>query len=59
MPSLLVEFGFLSNKEDMIYLSDDKNRKKLIEIVADSIIEYIDYYKETKGFTDKTPVSLN
>lgn len=59
MPSVLVEFGFLSNKEDMIYLSDEDNRKKLIETIATSIVEYIDYYKKTKGFTDKKPLSLN
>ncbi len=36
-PSILVEFGFISNRADLAYLTDDKSLKKLANAICKSI----------------------
>ncbi|MGG7059094.1 N-acetylmuramoyl-L-alanine amidase [Clostridium tertium] len=40
-PSVLIEFGFMNNYNDRIYLSDEANQELLAKAVATSIIESI------------------
>ena len=41
VPSVLIEFGFMSNYNDRIYLSNEYNQELLAEAVATAIIENI------------------
>jgi len=44
MPSILIELGFVSNKEEGAYLSSKKGQKELAESIAKGIIEYKNAY---------------
>ena len=41
IPSILIEFGFMSNYNDRIYLSNKSNQKLLAKVVATAILENI------------------
>jgi len=40
MPSVLVELGFLSNKEENVFLASDKGQQELAQAIADAILAY-------------------
>lgn len=40
MPSVLIETGFLSNKEEGLYLNSSKGQREMSTAVADAILEY-------------------
>jgi N-acetylmuramoyl-L-alanine amidase len=40
MPSVLIELGFLSNKEEGSFLNSDEGQTKMAKQIADAIIEY-------------------
>lgn len=40
MPSVLVELGFLSNKEEGGFLNSDDGQEKMAKAIADAILEY-------------------
>lgn len=44
MPSILIELGFVSNKDEGAYLSSKKGQKELAESIAKGIIEYKNAY---------------
>lgn len=53
MDSLLVELGFLSNKEDALKLKDETNQMKIAECISHAILEYysISFTRESKDNT--------
>ncbi|MEN8191390.1 MAG: N-acetylmuramoyl-L-alanine amidase [Bacteroidota bacterium] len=46
MPSVLVETGFISNRQDEAYLKSKKGRKEIAKTIYNSIVEYRKYYEE-------------
>ena len=40
MPAILIELGFLSNKEEAVYLSSEKGQNQLAEAIANAIVSY-------------------
>ncbi|MBB1138934.1 N-acetylmuramoyl-L-alanine amidase [Myroides sp. WP-1] len=44
MPSILIELGFVSNKDEGAYLTSTKGQKELAESIAKGIIEYKNAY---------------
>ncbi|HMB01270.1 MAG TPA: N-acetylmuramoyl-L-alanine amidase [Spirochaetota bacterium] len=53
MPSILIEAGFISNKEDLKFLTAADNIQLLCEAVTKGIKKYINAYELTHGFTRK------
>ena len=51
MPAVLVEVGFISNKEEERRLSSPSYREKIASAVADSIMAYEKEFSRTEGFT--------
>ena len=47
MPSVLIELGFLSNKEEGLYLNSESGQDKMAETIADAIISYKRQYFES------------
>ena len=67
MPSVLVELGFLSNKEEGAYLDSNIGQSKMAEQIAEAIIKYkkeyygdFDYQKKSKdvSLTEDEPVVI-
>lgn len=46
VPSILIETGFLSNKNDETYLSNKEHQNNLAISIVEGIQHYIDYYRE-------------
>lgn len=44
MPSVLVETGFLTNREDEAYLKSEKGKQEIANAILKSVIAYKDYY---------------
>jgi N-acetylmuramoyl-L-alanine amidase len=44
MPSVLIETGFLTNREDEAYLKSEKGQKEIANAILNSVIAYKDYY---------------
>lgn len=44
MPSVLIELGFLSNKEEGSYLNSDKGKDEMAQAIVDAILEYKKQY---------------
>lgn len=51
MPSVLVETGFLTNKEEGAYLNSKKGQSEMAKAIADAIVEY------TQGIVVNTPTT--
>lgn len=51
MPSILIECGFLSNKADMEYLSEEEKMRKLVDAIAEGLAQYVKDFNQTGGFT--------
>ncbi len=47
MPSVLVETGFLTNREDEAYLKSSNGQQDIANAILNSIITYKDYYDKT------------
>jgi len=47
MPSVLVEAGFLTNREDEAYLKSSNGQQEIAIAILNSIITYKDYYDKT------------
>lgn len=45
MPNVLIETGFLSNKNDALYLSSKKGQQEIAERIFNAIIEYQNFYQ--------------
>jgi N-acetylmuramoyl-L-alanine amidase len=51
MPSVLLEVGFITNKEEAIFLNDAEYLKKCAMGIYTGICEFITRFEQTKGFT--------
>jgi N-acetylmuramoyl-L-alanine amidase len=40
VPAVMVELGYLSNKEDYAFIRDDKNQKLLSEQIIAAVLSY-------------------
>ncbi|MTG97625.1 MULTISPECIES: N-acetylmuramoyl-L-alanine amidase [Myroides] len=58
MPSVLIELGFVSNKEEGAYLSSKKGQKELAESIATGIIQYKKAYY-SNGVSSSVTVKEN
>lgn len=59
MPSVLVELGFLSNKDEEKFLSSKEGQESLAKELFDAFISYKEYKEKVDGLTndtDTTPV---
>ena len=52
MPSVLLELGFISNRDEAFQLQKDSYLKKLALGVYNGICAFIDQFESTKGFTE-------
>ena len=52
IPSVLVEGGYISNRQEELLLRDPSVLDRLAEAVARGILRYKERYEETEGFTD-------
>ncbi len=51
MPSVLVELGFVTNKDDAKLISSKKFQDDVSQAIADALDKYINEFEKTKGFT--------
>lgn len=60
MPSVLIELGFLSNKNEGLYLNSEFGQEKMAEAIADAIISYKNEYfgSQSNNATSKK-ISVN
>lgn len=53
MPGVLIELGFISNKNEAQYLGSEKGKKELAKAIAESIIKFKeDYFAATEAAKD-------
>jgi N-acetylmuramoyl-L-alanine amidase len=52
MPSVLVEIGFLSNREEALLLNDGSYLKKVTEGIYNGLSSFIGMFENTRGFTE-------
>jgi N-acetylmuramoyl-L-alanine amidase len=52
-PSMLLEFGFLSNKADAVMLNDKKELEKVAKAIVDSLYQHFDIKFEKKSSAKK------
>ncbi len=53
MPSVLIEVGFLSNKEEEEYLNSDKGQDEVVQNIIDALVRY---KNQVEGVSATTPV---
>ena len=46
MLSVLVETGFISNRQDEAYLKSKKGRREIANTIYNSIVEYREFYQK-------------
>jgi N-acetylmuramoyl-L-alanine amidase len=51
MPAVLIELGFISNREEETRLANTYYRQELAEAVANGILSYFQEYEQTAGFS--------
>ena len=51
MPSVLIEIGFVTNKAEAVLLSDDEYLIELCDGIYNGLVDYIDKFDGTGGFT--------
>jgi N-acetylmuramoyl-L-alanine amidase len=56
MPSVLIEIGFLSNKEEEEYMNSDKGQAEIVENILDALSRYKDEVEA--GIPAPSPVNL-
>ena len=52
MPSVLVELGFVSNKEEALLLNDPKYLDKLTLGIYNGLTAFVTHFEKSRGFTD-------
>ncbi|HAK46070.1 MAG TPA: N-acetylmuramoyl-L-alanine amidase, partial [Spirochaeta sp.] len=52
MPSVLIELGFVTNQEEAVLLSSSSYLKKLSKGIYNGIVEFINDYELTRGYSD-------
>jgi N-acetylmuramoyl-L-alanine amidase len=50
MPAVLVELGFVSNKDDSLLMTTDTHLHKLVEAVYKGIVEFVGDFERSGGF---------
>jgi N-acetylmuramoyl-L-alanine amidase len=56
MPSVLIELGYLTNREEARLLSDPSYLQKLAQGIYTGILDFVGSFENTKGFTQQTVV---
>jgi N-acetylmuramoyl-L-alanine amidase len=56
MPSILIELGYVTNREEALLLSDSSYLQKLAQGVYTGIRDFVASFENTKGFTEQTLV---
>ena len=51
MPAILIEVGFVSNRQDAVRLKNSSYREELAKAIARGILGYSKEYEKTEGFT--------
>ena len=60
MPRVLIEMGFVSNKEEGAFLNSESGQEKLAQAIANSILEYKkEYFTSTSIKDDKKGIEEN
>jgi N-acetylmuramoyl-L-alanine amidase len=49
MPSILIETGFITNKEEEEYLNSDKGQNEMVRNIIDALKAYKEHLKESSG----------
>ena len=52
MPSVLIEVGFVTNRDEVQLLADRKHLMKLSEGIYNGLVRFVNYFERTKGFTE-------
>ncbi len=52
MPSVLVEVGFITNREEALLLADQKHLNSVALGIYNGLTDFIAYFERTKGFTE-------
>lgn len=52
MPAVLLELGFLSNREDIKLLNKKDKRNKILRQISTAVINYTKEFKKSNGFRD-------
>jgi N-acetylmuramoyl-L-alanine amidase len=50
MPAVLVELGFVTNKDDVLLMTNDASLHKLTEAVYKGVIDFISDFEHSGGF---------
>ncbi len=53
MPAVLIELGFISNRQDLEFLFDEKKSEQLLTSIAKAIGAYIKEFNNSNGFRDE------
>src|SRR5690606_7479880 len=59
MPSVLVETGFISNKEDEDYLNSEKGQDEIAHCVTNAVKGYISWIEEHQNIADASTAKVN
>ncbi|TDE02750.1 N-acetylmuramoyl-L-alanine amidase family protein [Flavobacterium sandaracinum] len=59
MPSVLIELGFLSNKEEGVFLNSDAGQNKMAQAIATAIISYKKEYFGSQGYVTYDEIPSN
>jgi N-acetylmuramoyl-L-alanine amidase len=51
MPSVLVELGFVTNKEEATLLADKNYLRKAAQAIYTGISAFITHFEQSRGFT--------
>ena len=52
MPAVLVEVGFVSNREEAIRLMNPAYLQKIEQAIYNGVAHFIEQFEESKGFTE-------
>ncbi len=52
MPAVLIELGFISNRQDLEFLLDETKSSQLLEAIALAIVDYVNEFNKSNGFSD-------
>jgi len=50
MPAVLVELGFVSNKDDALLMTTDAHLRKMVEALYKGIVEFVGDFERSGGF---------
>ena len=50
MPAVLVELGFVSNRQDAIMMTTDRDLRRMVEAVYNGIVNFVNAFESSGGF---------